>query len=81
MPAEWIEHRHGSGADADLGRGLRLSVDYEGTKRLAAGEPHYNVRVFGYTLKKRHATAQDAKDVAEAVAMKWLLEAQQKLAK
>ena len=63
----------------DLEHGLGLFVSYENMERLPAGEPKWNVYVFGKKLLKRSDEKEAAQDRAERVARMWLTKAQGKL--
>ena len=69
----WTKNRHGD-RRAVLGHGLVLEVWYEGTERLPAGEPAYNVSVFGQRLVSRSDDVAEGKRRAEIVARSWMHE-------
>lgn len=77
MPLEW--QRDGSGSRAQLGHGLALAVQWEGTQRLEPGAPKWNVYVLGRRLEKRSPEHEHGQRRAEAAAKKWLAEALEKL--
>ncbi len=71
MAIEWVEKRWSK--EATLMPGLVLSVSYEGIQRLQAGEPGWNIYVFGGRLKRRAMDEAEAMNRAEGYA-KGLLE-------
>lgn len=67
---EWVDDQYGGGCKADVGKVGHLSVFWA-----VSGDSGWEIRVFGRKLKARPRGRDEAKRLAEQVAMKWLAEA------